>query len=106
MNVNVDNWDRSVDLHRERSPPVVSPTESVKDRTVVRIVCVETLQLITCSGKPKTSVMPTCERPTAHWEWKDGESSVYPRSQGLDWRCTILSGGAGPGHILEDPSEG
>jgi hypothetical protein len=28
-------WDRSVDLHRERSPHVVSPTESVKDRTVV-----------------------------------------------------------------------
>jgi hypothetical protein len=69
-------------------------------------VCVETLQLATCSGKPKTSVIPSCERLTAHWEWRDGESSVYPRGHGLDWRCTILSGGAGPGHILEDPSEG
>jgi hypothetical protein len=36
----------------------------------------------------------------------NGESSVYPRSQGLDLRCTVLSSGAGPGHVLEDPSEG
>jgi hypothetical protein len=28
-------WDRSVDLHRERSPNVVSLIVSVKDRTVV-----------------------------------------------------------------------
>jgi hypothetical protein len=31
---------------------------------------------------------------------------VYPRSQGLDWRCTVLLGGAGPGHVLKDLSEG
>jgi hypothetical protein len=24
----------------------------------------------------------------------------------LDWRCIVLLGGAGPGHVLEDPSEG
>jgi hypothetical protein len=53
-----------------------------------------------------TSAILTRERLTAHWEWRDGESSVYPRSQGLDWRCTVLSGGAGPGYFLEDPSEG
>jgi hypothetical protein len=35
MNIDDDNRDWSVDLHRERSPHVVSPTESVKDRTVV-----------------------------------------------------------------------
>jgi hypothetical protein len=77
-------------------------------RTVPWEACLffETLQLIACSGKPKTSVMTSCERPTAHWEWRDGESSVYPRSQGLDWRCTVLSGGIGPGHVLEDPGEG
>jgi hypothetical protein len=69
-------------------------------------LCFETLQLTACSSKPKTSVILSCERPTAHWEWRDGESSVYPHSQGLDWRCTVLSGGARPGHVLEDPSEG
>jgi hypothetical protein len=67
---------------------------------------VETLQLIVFSGKPKTPTILSRERPTAHWEWRDGESSVYPRGQVLDWRCTVLSGGAGPGHVLEDPSEG
>jgi hypothetical protein len=46
------------------------------------------------------------ERPPAYWEWRDGESSVYPRSQGMDFKCTMLSGGAGPGHVLEDPSDG
>jgi hypothetical protein len=79
---------------------------SLKDRTVDQIVCVETLQLATCSGKPKTSVILSCERPTAHWEWRDGESSVNPHGQGLDWRCTVLSGGAGPDHVLEDLGEG
>jgi hypothetical protein len=69
-------------------------------------MCVETLQLATYSGKPKTSVIPSCERLTAHWEWKDGESSVYPHSQGLDWRCTLLSSGTRPGHVLENLSEG
>jgi hypothetical protein len=69
-------------------------------------VCIETLQLTTCSGKPKTSVIPSCERLTVHREWRDGESSMYPHSQGLDWTCTVLSGGAGPGRVLEDPGEG
>jgi hypothetical protein len=35
MNIMMIIWDRSVDLHRERSTHVVSPTMSVKDRTVV-----------------------------------------------------------------------
>jgi hypothetical protein len=35
MNNDDDNLGRSVDLHRERSSHVVSPTESVKDRTIV-----------------------------------------------------------------------
>jgi hypothetical protein len=69
-------------------------------------MCIETLQLATYSGKPKTSIILSCEQPTMHWEWRDGKSSVYPRGQGLDWRRTVLSGGAGPGHVLEDLSEG
>jgi hypothetical protein len=69
-------------------------------------MCVETLQLATCSGKLKTSVILSCERPTAHWEWRDGKSSVYPHGQGLDWRRTMLLGGARPDHVLKDLSEG
>jgi hypothetical protein len=84
----------------------VFPPVSIKDRTVDGIVCVETLQLATCFGKPKISVILSCERSTTHWEWRDDESSVYPHGQGLDWRCTVLSGGTRPGHALEDPSEG
>jgi hypothetical protein len=94
-----------VDLHRERSPNVVSLIVSVKDRSMYACL-VETLQLIAYSGKPKTSAILSRGQPTAHWEWRDGDSRVYPRGQGLDWRCTMLSGGARPGHILEDPSEG
>jgi transcriptional regulator GlxA family with amidase domain len=52
------------------------------------------------------SCLLSCERPTTHWEWRNGKSSVYPRVQGLDWRRTVLSGGVGPSHILEDPGEG
>jgi hypothetical protein len=86
-----------VDLHQERSLDVVFPIVSVKDHTVVGPPVVRDFA---------TGQMPSCERLTAHWEWRDGESSVYPHSQGLDWRCTMLSGGAGPGHVLEDPGEG
>jgi hypothetical protein len=31
---------------------------------------------------------------------------VYPHGQGLDLRCTVLSSGTGPDHVLEDPNEG
>jgi hypothetical protein len=77
-----------VDLHRERSPNVVSLIVSVKNRSLYAYL-VETLQLIAYSGKPKTLTILSRERPTAHWEWIDGESSMYPRGQGLDWRCTV-----------------
>jgi hypothetical protein len=88
MNMVILSWDQMCNLHWERSLNVVFPPVSIKDHTVDWIVCVETLQLATCSGKPKTLVILSCERPTAHWEWRDGESSVYPRGQGLYWRCT------------------
>ena len=32
----------------------------------------------------------------AHWEWRDGENSVYPHGNGLDWWSTVFSGGADP----------
>jgi hypothetical protein len=31
-------------------------------------------------GKPNTLSIPLYERPTAHWEWTDGESNVYTPS--------------------------
>jgi hypothetical protein len=66
--------------------------------------------LATYSGKPNTSAIPLCERPSTHWEWRDGESSVYTscestRSGTRRW-STVLSGSAGPVHVLEDLSEG
>jgi hypothetical protein len=83
----------------------VSSTVSVKDRSLSSHL-IETLQLTVCSSKPKTLVILSCERPTAHWEWRDGESSMYPHGQGLDWRCTVLLGGIGSSYVLEDPGEG
>jgi hypothetical protein len=41
---------------------------------------------------------PLRECLISHWEWRDDESSVYPRGQGPDWRSTVLSGG--DGHVL------
>jgi hypothetical protein len=72
---------------------------------------VETLLVLaTYFGKPNTLAIPLCEITTAHWECGDGESSVYPSCEstrsGAGRRCTVLSGSAGPVHILEDPSEG
>jgi hypothetical protein len=68
------------------------------------------LVLAIYSGKPNTLAISLWEMTTAHWECGDGESSVYPycestRSGAGRW-CTVLSGSAGPVHILEDPSEG
>jgi hypothetical protein len=51
---------------------------SIKDRTDVGLCVVETLQLATYSGKPDTSSILLWERTTVHWEWRDGESSMYP----------------------------
>ena len=66
--------------------------------------------LATYSGKTNASAIPMHERPTTHWEWRDGESSVYTscesaRSGAGRW-STVLLGSAGPVHVLEDPSEG
>ena len=65
-------------------PVALVPSVSIKDRTVARPVAVEILQLATYSGKPDISAIPIRETTTAHWEWRDGESSVYPPSNGLD----------------------
>jgi hypothetical protein len=46
-----------------------------------------------------------------HWEWRDGESSVYTsgvihQESGTGRWSIILSGGAGPVHALEDLVQG
>ena len=76
-------------------PVALVPSVSIKDRTVARPVVVETLQLATYSGKPDISAIPIRETTTAHWEWRDGESSLYPPYWNLvgQW-STVLSGGA------------
>ena len=44
-----------------------------------------------------------------HWEWRDGESSVYTSCEstrsGIGRWSTMLSGSARPVHVLEDLSE-
>jgi hypothetical protein len=72
---------------------------------------VETLLVLgTYSSKSNTLAIPLREMTTTHWECGDGESSVYPSSEstrsGVGRWCTVLSGSAGPIHLLEDPSEG
>ena len=56
--------------------------------------------LATYSGKPDTSAIPLCERPTMHWEWRDGKSSVYTSyvsaRSGVGRWSTMLSGSANP----------
>ena len=66
--------------------------------------------LVTYSGKSNTMAIPLCERPTAHWEWRNDESSVYTSCEstksGAGRWSAMLSGSAGPIHVLEDQSEG
>jgi hypothetical protein len=64
MNMVIFNGDQAGGLHREMSR-CSAPLMSVKDRALEACL-VETLQLIACYGKPKTLVILTCERPTAH----------------------------------------
>ena len=64
------------------------------------VVSQDFVVLATYSGKPNTSAIPLWERTTAHWEWRDGESSVYPSYKNIwddvrQW-STVFSGGANP----------
>jgi hypothetical protein len=53
-----------------------------------------------------TSAIPSRERLTSHWEWRDGESSVYPGARiGPGSRSTVLSGGDGHVLVLGYPSK-
>ena len=57
----------------------MSPTVSIKDRTVDWPVVIENFEYNPHAVVSLTySYSDTGERLTAYWEWKDGESSVYP----------------------------
>jgi hypothetical protein len=53
----------------------------IKDRTIDWPVVVETLQLATYPGMGQGKLEPGYsihEEIIAHWEWRDGGSSMYP----------------------------
>ena len=63
-------------LSRQSRPSVL-----IKDRTVDWPVVVETLQLATYPGMGQGKLEPGYsirEETIAHWEWRDGGSSMYP----------------------------
>jgi hypothetical protein len=44
-------------------------------------------------GKPEPGYSIR-EKTIAHWEWRDGESGMYPPDKGPPKRGGVLSGGA------------
>jgi hypothetical protein len=96
MNMVILMWDRAGGLYREMircsAPPV-----SIKDRSLQGRLWSWLVILATYSGKPDIPAIPLWERTTAHWEWRDSESSVYPPYwNGVGRWSTVLSGGANP----------
>jgi hypothetical protein len=64
------------------------PSVSIKDCTVDWPVVVETLQLATYPGMGQGKLEPGYsirEETIAHWEWRDGESSMYPPGTEHAW---------------------
>jgi hypothetical protein len=64
------------------------PSVSIKDRIVDWPVVVETLQLATYPGMGQGKLEPGYsirEETIAHWEWRDGESSMYPPGTAHAW---------------------
>ena len=84
---------------------------SVKDHPLLALRSRFLQVLATYSDKPNISAIPLCEKTTAHWAWEMVRvACTHPMnpSQMNDagrW-STVLSGSAGPVHVLEDPSEG
>jgi hypothetical protein len=70
----------------------VSPSESIKDRVDVGLLTVD----------PLTGHMPHLCSP---WEWRDGESSVYPLWQESGWWCIYALGWREPDLVLRTPVE-
>jgi hypothetical protein len=57
------------------------PSVSIKDRNIDWPDVVKTLQLAIYSGMGQGKLehgYSICEETIAHWEWRDGGSSMYP----------------------------
>jgi hypothetical protein len=72
-------WDRAESWLASRfGPDIVTPPVSIEDRSC-RLACVrDFVVLATYFGKPNIWAIPLWETITAHWEWRDDGSTVYP----------------------------
>ena len=59
------------------------PSVSIKDHSMQAYCVRDLIVLATYSSKPNTLVIPLWERTTAHWEWRDGKSSVYTSCESI-----------------------
>jgi hypothetical protein len=81
----------------------VSPFKSIKDRLVVGLLIEDLLtghSLVMgklCLGQTNT------RKANTQWEWRDGESSVYPPGQEAGWWCICALGWCEPGLVLRNP---
>jgi hypothetical protein len=80
----------------------VSPSESLKDRADVGLLIEDLLtghmpRRKLCLGQTNTREANT------QWEWRDGESSVYPPCQEAGWWCICALGWRELGLVLRNP---
>jgi hypothetical protein len=81
---------------------VVSPSESIKDHVDVGLMIEDLLTSNMphhgcCLGQTNT------RKANMQWEWRDGESSVYPPWQEAGWWCICALGWREPGLVLRNP---
>jgi hypothetical protein len=79
--VGYQKWGNGLNKSRPDAELTCHPSVLIKDRTVDWPVVVETLQLATYPGMGQGKLEPgysICEETIAHWEWRDGGSSMYP----------------------------
>jgi hypothetical protein len=81
----------------------VSPSESLKDRVDVGLLTEDPLTCHMprhgklCLGQTNT------RKANTQWEWRDGESSVYPPWQEAGRWCIYALGWREPGLVLRNP---
>jgi hypothetical protein len=76
----------------------VSPSASIKDRVDVG------LMIATCLIMGKLGLGQTnTKKANTQWEWRDGESSVYPLWQEVGRWCICALGWREPDLVLRNP---
>jgi hypothetical protein len=81
----------------------VSPSKSIKDHLDVGLM-IEDLLTGTCLIMGKLCLGQTNTRKAnTQWEWRDGESSVYPPWQEAGRWCIYALGWREPGLVLRTP---